>query len=146
MSPPSSKSYQGPGGLERAVVDLVRIGTRGHGAGVRQLASRLMRSVPIGVRDTEAFREAVHEAMVAGSDTTELRYASGLVPTEGDSAQPLVDIDLLPDGDGLALDTAVMSQLEEIIAERARADELRRAGVGLLGAYCSVDHQGWARR
>lgn len=127
----SSKSYHARDGLERAVIDLVRVGTRGHGAGVRQLASRLMRSVPLEVRDTEVFRDAVHEAIAAGSDITELRCTSGSVPTEGDSAQPLVDIDLLPDGDGLALDEAVMSQLEEVITERERADELRRAGVGL---------------
>ncbi|MDQ1294865.1 MAG: hypothetical protein QG608_2750 [Actinomycetota bacterium] len=127
----SRTDYHSPDGLERAVIDLVRVGTRGHGAGVRQLASRLMRSVPMGVQDTESFRDAVHQAIASGSDITGLRCTSGTVPTEGDNAQPLADVDLLPDGDGLALDETVMSQLEEIIAERERADELRRAGAGL---------------
>lgn len=131
MAAGPSMGYHSPDGLERAVVDLVRVGTRGHGAGVRQLASRLMRSVPMGVRDAESFRDAVHKAIAAGSDITELRYSTGAVPTEGDSAQPLVDIDLLPDGDGLTLDDSVMSALGEVIAERERADDLRRAGVGL---------------
>lgn len=124
-------SYQAPDGLERAVIDLVRVGTRGYGAGVRQLASRLMRFVPAGVSDVESFRDAVHEAIAAGTTKTELRYVSGAVPTEGDSAQPLVDIDPLPDGDGLVLSDDVMAQLNEILRERQRADDLRRAGAGL---------------
>ena len=86
MAAMSSKGYHGSDGLERAVVDLVRVGTRGHGAGVRQLASRLMRSVPPGVRDVESFRDAVHQAMLAGSGAAELRYASGEVPMEADSS------------------------------------------------------------
>ena len=113
------------------MIDLVRVGTRGHGAGVRQLASRLMRWVPTGIQDSEAFRDAIHGAIAAGSDGSELRFAAGSLPTEGESAQPLVDIDPLPDGDGLALDRTVMLQLEEVVAERERAEELRRAGVGL---------------
>lgn len=120
-------SYQSVG-LEKAVVDLVRVGTRGHGAGVRQLASRLMRSVPTDVGDVEAFRDAVHQAIAAGSDATELRYVSGAIPTEGEGARPLVDIDLLPDGDGLILDDAAQAALGEVLLERRRADDLRRAG------------------
>lgn len=131
MAAKASVSYHTPDGLERAVIDLVRVGTRGHGAGVRQLASRLMRSVPTGVEDIESFRDAVHHAMAAGSDATELRYVSGAVPTEGDSAQPLVDIDLLPDGVGLVLSDDVITELKEVLLERHRADELRRAGAGL---------------
>ncbi len=123
-------SFHDLSGLERAVVDLVRVGVRGHGAGVRQLASRLMRSVPTGVQDVESFRDAVHEAIAAGSDSTALRYVSGTVPTEGDTAHPLVDIDLVPDGEGLVLSTQVMGDLVEVLQERRRADELRRAGAG----------------
>ena len=79
MAATSKSSYRDDGGLERAVVDLVRVGTRGHGAGVRQLASRLMRSVPTEIEDVEQFRNAVHRAMTSGSDSTELRYVSGSV-------------------------------------------------------------------
>ncbi|WP_162230245.1 ATP-binding protein [Kocuria marina] len=131
MAAKARKTYQAADGLERAVIDLVRVGTRGHGAGVRQLASRLMRAVPTGVHDTESFRDAVHQAIAAGSDATELRYSSGAVPTESDSARPLVDIVTVPDGDGLVLQDEVMAELQELLLERQRADDLRRAGVGL---------------
>lgn len=131
MAVTKGKSYHVADGLEQAVVDLVRVGTRGHGAGVRQLASRLLRSTPAGVQDIESFRDAVHQAIAAGSNTTELRYASGSVPTEGDSAQPLVDIDPVPDGDGLVLNEDSMNVLNELLMERRRADDLRRAGAGL---------------
>lgn len=131
MSEESRKGYQSADGLERAVIDLVRVGTRGHGAGVRQVASRLMRSVPSGVEDVESFRDAMHGAISAGSNNTGLRFVAGAVPTEGDSAQPLVDVDLLPDGDGLILGDDTMSQLREVVRERERAEDLRRVGVGL---------------
>lgn len=134
MTAASKSTYRAEGGLERAVVDLVRVGTRGHGAGVRQLASRLMRGVPSEVENVEAFRDAVHRAIAAGSDSTELRYVAGVVPTEGDSAQPLVDVDLVPNGEGLILSDEVMSQLNEVLMERQRADDLRRAGAGLTRA------------
>lgn len=129
MSSPARNSYQTPDGLERAVVDLVRVGARGHSAGVRQLASRLMRATPIGVKDTETFRDAVHEAMVSGLETTELRYSHGSVPTEKDSALPLVDIEPSPYGEGLVLADEVMAELQEVLVERLRADELRRFGL-----------------
>lgn len=131
MAVASKSSYRSEGGLERAVVDLVRVGTRGHGAGVRQLASRLMRSVPTEVEDIDAFRKAVHRAISAGADSTELRYVPGAVPTEGDTAQPLVDVDSVPDGDGLVLGDELMSELDEVLLERQRAEELRQAGAGL---------------
>src|SRR6478736_1219816 len=130
MAARQTTGYHTVDGLERAVVDLVRVGTRGHGAGVRQLASRLMRTVPTGVLDIESFRDAVHQAIAAGSDVTDLRYVSGAIPTEGDSAQPLVDVDLLPDGEGLVLSDDVTAALDEVLAERRRADDLRRAGIG----------------
>lgn len=131
MAVTSKSSYRAEGGLERAVVDLVRVGTRGHGAGVRQLASRLMRSVPSEVENADSFRDAVYRAISAGSEPTELRYVSGAVPTEGDTAQPLVEIESVPDGDGLVLNDELMRQLKEVLLERQRAEELRRAGAGL---------------
>ena len=131
MTAAQRDAYHSTAGLERAVIDLVRVGTRGHGAGVRQLASRLMRNVPPGVEDAEAFRDAVHQALSASSRSVELRLDKGAVPTEGDSAQALVDVDALPDGEGLTLDATTMSHLEEVVSERLHVDALRRAGVGL---------------
>lgn len=126
-----SSSYHSEDGLERAVLDLVRVGTRGHGAGVRQLASRLLRTVPPAVPDPEAFRVALHAAMVTAAAGTELRFTGGTIPTESDTAIELADVDPLPDGDGLILDEASDGDLGEILAEWARRDDLHRAGVGL---------------
>ncbi|MBB1033620.1 ATP-binding protein [Dietzia sp. CQ4] len=85
--------------------------------------------MPTEIENVEQFRNAVHRAMTSGSDSTELRYVSGSVPTEGDSAQPLVDIDLVPDSQGLVLSDEVMCQLNEVLLERRRAEDLRKAGV-----------------
>ena len=117
--------------MERAVLDLVRVGTRGHGAGVRQLASRLLRTVPPAVPDPEAFRVALHEAMVTADAGAELRFTGGTIPTEGDTAIELANVDPLPDGDGLVLDEASTVPLGEILAEWSRREDLHRAGVGL---------------
>lgn len=124
-------SYQSDDGLERAVLDLVRVGTRGHGAGVRQLASRLLRTVPPTVPDPEAFRVALHDAMVAANSATELRFTGGTIPTEGDTAIELVDVDATPNGDGLFLNRASTAELAEILNEWARREDLYRAGIGL---------------
>lgn len=126
-----SSSYHSEDGLERAVLDLVRVGTRGHGAGVRQLASRLLRTVPPTVPNPEAFRVALHEAMVTANAVTELRFTGGTIPTESDTAIELADVDSLPDGDGLVLDAASAAELGELLAEWSRRDDLHRVGVGL---------------
>lgn len=131
MSEGSSNSYHSGDGLERAVLDLVRVGTRGHGAGVRQLASRLLRTVPPTVPDPQAFRVALHDAMVTAAAGTELRFTGGTIPTEGGTTIELVDVDASPDADGLVLDSASMSELSEILAEWSRREDLYRAGVGL---------------
>lgn len=131
MGSQGTSSYHSEDGLERAVLDLVRVGTRGHGAGVRQLASRLLRTVPPAVPDPEAFRVALHEAMVTADAGTELRFTGGTIPTEGDTAIELADVDPLPDGDGLVLDESSTVQLGEILAEWSRREDLHRAGVGL---------------
>lgn len=131
VSSQATSSYHSEDGLERAVLDLVRVGTRGHGAGVRQLASRLLRTVPPAVPDPEAFRVALHEAMVTADAGAELRFTGGTIPTEGDTAIELANVDPLPDGDGLVLDEASTVQLGEILAEWSRREDLHRAGVGL---------------
>ncbi|TDT31041.1 ATPase family protein associated with various cellular activities (AAA) [Naumannella halotolerans] len=80
------------------------------------------------MHDAESFRDALHGAIAAGLEATELRYASGSLPTEGDSTRSLVDIDPYPDGDGLVLDASAMEPLAEVVTERERAGDLRRAG------------------
>jgi len=119
------------GGLERAIVDLVRVGARGHAAGGRQLAGRLVRSVPSTVADAGAFRAAVHEALSASKPANGLRFDSGSIPADVEGIHPLVNVDALPVADELVVEERVATELQEIVAERERADDLARAGVSL---------------
>lgn len=123
------ESYQYDGGLEQAVVDLVRVG--GGGSGVRQLASRLVRTVPPAVGDPEAFRAAIHEALSESARQPALRLAGADLPTEEGTSHQLVQLDQVPAADGLVLHPTTMTELAEVAAERLRADELTTAGVGL---------------
>ena len=126
-----SRTYHSATGLEQAVVDLVRVGTTGYAAGVRQLATRLLRSVPPDVTDPAEFRAAVHEALSASGSTVGLRYAEPELPREEGTTHSLVSVDPFPEADGLTLDPIVADELAEIVVERSRADELTAAGVGL---------------
>ncbi|MDO3399184.1 ATP-binding protein [Mycolicibacterium neoaurum] len=121
--------YQEPGGLERALVDLVRVGARGHAAGVRQLAGRLMRAVPPTVSDAAVFRTAIHEALAAAAPTHGLRFDSGAIPADVEGTYSLASVDAMPVGDELVVDERVAAQLREVVAERERLEELARAGV-----------------
>ncbi len=124
------ESYHFETGLEQAVIDLVRVGSSGFSSGVRQLATRLVRSVPPGVADVEGFRSAVHEAISASAKGVGLRFASGEVPVD-EVSNPLVSVDPLPNGDGLVLAPDPTTYLNEVVEERRRAAELARAGVDL---------------
>jgi len=59
--------------LESALVDLVRVGSGGNGAGVRQLTNRLLRSLPKDAPETEELRTRLTEAMVGGSGRPSFR-------------------------------------------------------------------------
>jgi SpoVK/Ycf46/Vps4 family AAA+-type ATPase len=124
-------SYHFDGGLEQAVVDLVRVGSTGFGAGVRQLATRLVRAVPPGVSDPASFRVAVHEALAQSAASPGLRFAPGEMPSDDGGEHSLVDVDGLPDGFGLILTDQTMKSLEEIVRERRLAAKLARSGVDL---------------
>ncbi|WP_199186733.1 AAA family ATPase [Cryobacterium sp. M96] len=131
MAAPKTTLYQEPGGLERALVDLVRIGARGHAGGVRQLAGRLMRAIPPEVSDAGAFRTAVHEALSAANPSNGLRFDSGAIPTDAEGLHSLVNVDAVPGADEFIADERLAAQLQEIVAERKRAEELARAGVSV---------------
>jgi SpoVK/Ycf46/Vps4 family AAA+-type ATPase len=124
-------SYHFDGGLEQAVVDLVRVGSTGFGAGVRQLATRLVRTVPPGVADPTSFRAALHEALAQSATAPGLRFAPGEVPSDDEGDHPLVDVERLPDGSGLILAGPTMKSLEEIVEERKLAAKLAQSGVDL---------------
>ena len=124
-------TYHHERGLEQAILDLVRVGSGGFGSGVRQLATRLVRSVPPGVADPNAFRVALHEALSSSVRQPGLRFAATAPPTEEGSTHELVFLDPHPDGDGLTLAPAAMRELTEIVEERHRSDELSSVGIGL---------------
>ena len=126
-----SRTYHSAMGLEQAVVDLVRVGATGYSAGVRQLATRLLRSVPPDVTDPAEFRAAVHEALSASGSTVGLRYAEPELPREEGTTHSLVSVDPFPEADGFTLDPIVADELAEIVVERSRAYELAAAGIGL---------------
>ncbi|TAK24756.1 MAG: AAA family ATPase [Chloroflexota bacterium] len=127
------ESYRFSGGLEQAVVDLVRTGCAGSGSGVRQLASRLIRTVPPEISDPAAFAASLQEAMRAGVESAGLRFVAEDLPVEAGTDLPLVSIDDTPDSDGLVLNSFNASELAEIVEERRRVDELLRSGVRLTG-------------
>lgn len=130
MTARSRETYQFDGGLQQALVDLVRVGSSGHAAGVRQLATRLVRAVPPGVDDPEGFRTALRQAIIPGP-AAGLRFGAGEVPTEHGTAEALVIVEANPDGTGLVLDHSCFGELQEVVEERHRAVELVAAGVPL---------------
>ncbi len=126
------ESYHADGGLEQAVIDLVRVGTAGSASGVRQLAARLVRSVPPSVSDPEVFRAALQEAMSAGSKQQPgLRYARPALPVEDGTENHLVSVDTSPSGDGLVLRGEAAREFAEVISERRQATLLAKSGVPL---------------
>lgn len=132
MSRRFRESYQDDGALEQAVVDLIHVGSTGFASGVRQLASRLVRSVPPGVADATAFREAVNNAIAeAAASSVGLRFANGEIPTSDDGALELAEVNPHPAVPQFVLDRESMAAFEALVAERQRADEFVRAGVPL---------------
>lgn len=125
------ESYQAPGGLEQAVIDLVRVGARGHASGVRQLAGRLARSLPPEIAEQEAFRAALYTAMAEITTSSGLQFSRGALPVEDGADTPLVTVDPHPDGSELVASPTLARALESVVAERRKADEFRRAGVGM---------------
>lgn len=120
--------YQFSGGLEKALLDMIQVGIAGHASGVRQLANRLIRSIPPEVEDSDVFKAAIHAALANAYDAKSLRFSRGELPQDGET-QPLVDVEPTPVGNSLVLDDVVFHELREIVEERRRGDDLARAGV-----------------
>lgn len=123
------ESYQFEGGLEQALIDVVRIGAAGHDSGVRQIAARLLRSVPPEVGDGVEFRDAMSAALIAKSGGGALRDGRSRLPTDETTTHPLVTVDTEPSGDGLAVAASTQNELDDIVSERLRSGEFAAAGV-----------------
>lgn len=132
MARGSRESYQTDGGLEQAIVDLVRVGTTGFGPGVRQLAARLVRAVPPGVQDPDEFRVALNAAIASGaSSSVGLRFASGEIPTSDDGNLELAEVNPFPAVRDFVAADRVADAFHELVQERAQASQLARAGIPL---------------
>ncbi|WP_207402770.1 AAA family ATPase [Rathayibacter sp. SD072] len=81
--------------------------------------------------DAEAFRAAVHDALSTAQPAHGLRFDSGAIPADAEGFHLLADVDALPDGDRLIVNTRVTAELHELVAERQRADELARLAIPL---------------
>ncbi len=114
--------------VEAALVNLARAGVKGSPSNVRKVANQLIRRVPEGISDAEAFRIALHDAIsvVPGN---ELLMSGESLPMEAGGAGPLVDVDLSPDGSGLVLPPKVQAELDEIVLERKRDSLLALRGM-----------------
>ena len=114
--------------LESALVDLVRVGVGGNGAGVRQLANRLLRSLPSDLPDGEEFRVRLSEAMVSGSSRPSFRSVGthtvesneALVQWSRPSQGSLPRLFLNPDARG---------DVRQLLAQWSEAEMLSEAGL-----------------
>ncbi len=127
MSVRTRTTYQNPGGLEQAVVDLVAAGVQGQAGAVRQVAARLMRNVPPLVESPPEFQAKVHEAMTmvppAGARSTTVSRSADA------SATDLLERNDFPVASGLVVPESVMAELDEVVAEHARRDVLSALGL-----------------
>lgn len=129
MSSKSSSVYQQD--LEGAVLDLVRVGSTGFASGVAQIASRMIRSVPVDVADPDAFREKLHASLKKAGSTKGLRFAGGQVPTDEATSSRLVEIEPFPEASHLAANPSEQCVLDDLVLERRESEKLSRAGVPL---------------
>lgn len=120
-------TYQNPGGLEQAVVDLVAAGVQGQVGAVRQVAARLMRNVPPLVESPPEFQARVHEAMTMVPPVG--ARSAAVSRSAGPSAIDLLERNDFPVAPGLVVPGSVMAELDEIIAEHARRDVLSPLGL-----------------
>lgn len=125
------ETYQSERGLEEAVIDLVRVGSTGLAAGVRQLAVRLARTVPDGVEDPVAFKAAMYEAIAQRATAPALRMAPGELPQDHGAGAALVRVEPFPDVHGLELNPTTSRLLNDLARERGKALELQIAGISM---------------
>lgn len=118
-------SYQTPlSSHEQVIVDLVRLGSDGDAASVRQLGRRLLQQAAKET-DREAFREALGTVLVASGDRT----TRSVAPVDVDDDQDLVTLFDGPASATPVLNEAVQTQIDRLIAERRAAPQLLEAGL-----------------
>jgi hypothetical protein len=117
--------------LERALLDVLRVGLSGDAAGVRQLARRLIRNTPEAVNDPGSFRQAVGEILTTVPAVTSIGFRTALadIPVDLESQQPLLAIR----GDDTAPRPVLAARsadvIDEVIQERVHQAMLTTAGL-----------------
>ena len=118
LPPMSEATYRT---LEASVIDLVRVGVSGNGAGVRQLANRILRAAPSECPEQEEFRSRLAEALVAASGSPPFRSAAAPAAAVG--------------GDVIRWSRPIAAELPQIVLSGASEE----AAEGLLRQWMHVD-------
>jgi len=126
--------HEGLGELERALVDVVRVGAAGNAAGVRQLGRRLLRRIPDDVGDSASFREAMgaalNTALADGPAGSLLRSAVvEELPVDGDSEMPLALLQSVDSATVPVLADSVQERIAAVVEEHRNPERLRRVGL-----------------
>ena len=114
--------------LETALLDVVRVGVGGNGAGVRQLANRILRALPDEFPDSEAFRQLLSEAMIGSPNRPAFRSVD---TTQTISGEDLVhwthpNTEALPE---LFLDAEPSAEVHQLLAQWTGSTRLAKAGL-----------------
>jgi len=122
------QSDDGLEGIERVVLDLVRLGLDGDSGSIRQLARKLLRRQSREPH-SEAFRERLGGLLVS-ADASPLRAAKRAEPPiEPESKLPLAHVEDVPSDEPPVLDSATAALLDRLLAERKAAPRLLAAGL-----------------
>lgn len=114
--------------FESALIDLVRVGASGNGAGVRQLANRLLRSLPEDMPGRERFRKRLGEAMVGDPGRPTFRAVAAPPAPTGRSLVHWSNPHL-GDLPRLFLNPDTQSDVDQLLAQWSEQAKLAEAGL-----------------
>lgn len=115
--------------MEKALLDLLRVGLTGDTAGVRQLGRRLIRKSPGEVGDIEGFRQAVGAVLNATPATGITFRSAPELPSDTESQLPLVRTEQPSVENPPVFAAPVYEVIDRLIRERGMADVLLDAGL-----------------
>lgn len=114
--------------LDKALVDVVRVGVGGNGAGVRQLANRLVRTLPKEHPDKESLQRQLIEAMAGSPSHATLRRVGAPEPTVESNLVhwKTTDAKALPK---LFLDNGPSKEVQQLLTQWTESNRLKTAGL-----------------
>lgn len=124
---------QSANALEKALLDIVRVGATGDSGGVRQLANRLLRNPPAEVSDATRFRTGLASALASAIAKTPVVNAlrgvnAAEIPVDRESGFALAMVDAEPVEEPILAEEA-SERIAAFVTERERAAELRAHGL-----------------